>query len=51
MPYTPTKIKCPKCERLIPKRIIKANGGRCNYCGYFIASNLELFLNGGKKKE
>jgi len=47
MPYTPTKVKCPKCERLILKEILQVTGGRCPNCGYFIVSPMSKFF--GKK--
>ncbi|MGC9059438.1 MAG: hypothetical protein ACP5H3_03500 [Candidatus Aenigmatarchaeota archaeon] len=49
MPIVNTKIKCPRCGRLIPKKVILANNGRCNYCGYLIATPILAFSNGKKE--
>ncbi|MEM5815018.1 MAG: hypothetical protein QXD89_00835 [Candidatus Aenigmatarchaeota archaeon] len=42
MPIVNTKIKCPRCEKLTPKKIILANNGRCPNCGYLIAKPLSI---------
>jgi uncharacterized Zn finger protein len=46
----PTKIKCPKCSRLIPKHIVKNTNGKCNNCGYLLANSITLFLPNGNGK-
>jgi len=51
MPYTPTKVKCPKCGKLIPKRILLLTNGKCNNCGYQIASPMTIFFNGSSKEK
>jgi len=48
MPIVNEKIKCPRCEKLIQKRVIFANDGRCVNCGYLIAKPLLNFANGKK---
>jgi acetyl-CoA carboxylase beta subunit len=48
MPIVNEKIKCPKCEKLIQKKVVLANEGRCVYCGYLIATPLLNFANGKK---
>ncbi len=50
MPYTPTKVKCPNCERLIPKEILQITGGRCPHCGYQIVSTMHKFFGMKVKK-
>ncbi|MEM0333183.1 MAG: hypothetical protein QXX30_01820 [Candidatus Aenigmatarchaeota archaeon] len=47
MPIVNTKIKCPRCEKLTPKKTILANNGRCPNCGYLIATPILSF----QKKE
>lgn len=39
-----SKIKCPNCGRHIMKKIIAATEGRCNNCGYLIASSIMNFV-------
>ncbi|MCS7093748.1 MAG: hypothetical protein RMJ18_01005 [Candidatus Aenigmarchaeota archaeon] len=46
MPIVNTKIKCSRCEKLIPKKVILANGGRCSNCGYLIATPILSFKPG-----
>ncbi|MFZ8830512.1 MAG: hypothetical protein ACO2OO_03640 [Candidatus Aenigmatarchaeota archaeon] len=48
MPIVNTKIKCPRCERLITKKVVLVNEGRCVYCGYLIAKPIISFANGNK---
>jgi len=45
----PLKIKCPRCKRLIPKRILKLTDGRCNNCGYLLANSLKTFTSKASK--
>jgi hypothetical protein len=48
MPIVNTKVKCPRCEELIQKKVILANEGKCVNCGYLIAVPLLSFTNGRK---
>ena len=48
MPIVNTKVKCPSCGRLIPKKILLINEGHCPYCGHLIASPILAFTS--KKK-
>jgi ribosomal protein L37AE/L43A len=41
--FSASKVRCPKCERQVPKRIMLINHGRCNNCGYKIAGALTTF--------
>lgn len=43
MPIVNTKIKCPSCKKLIQKKVILANEGKCVNCGYLIAKPLLNF--------
>ncbi|MCC5994273.1 MAG: hypothetical protein LM587_01630 [Candidatus Aenigmarchaeota archaeon] len=43
MPIVNTKIKCPNCGKLVPKKVVLANEGRCVHCGYLIATPLLNF--------
>ncbi|MEM5794420.1 MAG: hypothetical protein QXS48_00725 [Candidatus Aenigmatarchaeota archaeon] len=43
-------LKCPKCKKPIPYRTLKLTEGRCNHCGYIIASSILKFANNGNKK-
>jgi uncharacterized Zn finger protein len=38
------KLKCPRCGRLVLKKIVKATNGKCNNCGYFLASSITDFV-------
>jgi len=44
VPLSNSKIKCPRCKAKIPKQILQKTGGKCNNCGYLIASSVEKFL-------
>lgn len=38
-----SNIKCPKCNRQVPKRTIMVTEGKCNNCGYRIAGTITRF--------
>lgn len=42
--FSPTKVKCPRCNRQILKKVILATRGKCNNCGYTIASAITSFV-------
>ena len=42
---TTKKIKCPKCKKLISKRTLKLTRGKCNSCGFLLASSLTRFTS------
>jgi len=44
MPIVNTKVKCPRCKKLIPKKTLLANDGRCPNCGYLIAKPMNSLL-------
>ena len=48
MPIVNEKIKCSRCEKLIQKKVILANDGKCVNCGYLIAKPLLNFANVNK---
>jgi len=43
-------MKCPKCKKPIPYKTLKLTEGRCNHCGYLIATSILKFANNGNKK-
>ncbi|OGI14617.1 hypothetical protein A3K63_03710 [Candidatus Micrarchaeota archaeon RBG_16_49_10] len=36
-------VKCPKCKKQVPKRVLKLTHGKCNSCGFMLASSLTRF--------
>lgn len=42
---SPTKIKCPRCNNHMLKKILVATHGRCNSCGYTIAGAITNFVS------
>lgn len=40
-----TKVKCPKCNRQILKRVLKITHGKCNNCGFLLANSLTKFVS------
>jgi len=43
-------LRCPNCKKPIPFKTLKLTGGRCNKCGYIIATSILRFANNGGKK-
>lgn len=39
------KLKCPRCNRQILKRVILITKGKCNNCGYKIAGAITSFVS------
>lgn len=40
-----SKIKCPRCNKHILKRVMLATHGKCNNCGYKIAGAITSFVS------
>lgn len=38
-------IKCPRCKKQVLKRILKMTNGKCNSCGFILASSLTTFTS------
>lgn len=38
-------VKCPKCKKQVPKRVLKLTHGKCNNCGFMLASSLTRFTS------
>ncbi len=39
-----SKIKCPRCNKNILKKVMLATQGKCNNCGYKIAGAITSFV-------
>lgn len=42
--FSADKVKCPKCQRHVMKKIMAATNGKCNNCGYTIANSMAAFV-------
>ena len=40
-----SKVKCPRCNKHILKRVMLMTQGKCNNCGYKIAGAITSFVS------
>ena len=40
-----SKLKCPRCNKHILKRVMLMTKGKCNNCGYKIAGAITSFVS------
>ena len=42
--FSADKLKCPKCQRQVLKKVIAVTKGKCNNCGYKLAGTIMGFV-------
>ncbi len=38
------KLKCPRCGKLVLKKVLVFTEGKCNNCGYFLTNSITKFI-------